>query len=250
MKSFSQGPIRDIGDQFQQQTKYHRDRMPVGGPDWTAQPDLYKTYPDSEVFSLPKFDFPEIANILEAIGRRRSVRHFKDSPITSRQLSCLLWASAGIARRKQDYSFRNAPSAGALYPIETYLAVNQVQEFEPGLYHYNVAGHALERLEKGRQGSRLSRAALGQKMCEEAAAVFIYSAVFQRSKWKYGQRAYRYIYLDAGHIAENLALAAAGLGLGSCQIGALFDDECNEILNLDGVTESVIYMSTAGIPAE
>ena len=76
--------------------------------------------------------------------------------------------------------------------------------------------------------------------------MFIWTAVFQRMKWKYGQRAYRYVYLDAGHIAENLALAATGLELGSCQIGALFDDEANELIGVDGVEESVIYMSVVG----
>jgi SagB-type dehydrogenase family enzyme len=85
-------------------------------------------------------------------------------------------------------------------------------------------------------------------MCLEAAAVFIWTAIFDRSKWKYEQRAYRYVYLDAGHIAENLALAATGIGLGTCQIGALFDDEVNRIVGVDGTEESVIYMSVVGYP--
>jgi len=76
--------------------------------------------------------------------------------------------------------------------------------------------------------------------------VFIWTAIFNRSKWKYGERAYRYIYLDAGHIAENLALASTNLSLGSCQIAALFDDEVNEIIDVDGENESVIYMSVVG----
>ena len=92
-------------------------------------------------------------------------------------------------------------------------------------------------------------AALGQEMCAEAAAVFVWTAVFARSKWKYAQRAYRYIYLDAGHIAENLALAAVSLGLGTCPIGALFDDEVNKLLAVDGIEESVVYMSVVGLPA-
>ena len=83
-------------------------------------------------------------------------------------------------------------------------------------------------------------------MCAEAAAVFIWTAVFDRSKYKYGQRAYRYIYLDAGHIAQNLALAAVSLNLGSCQIGALYDDEVNAILGIDGIGESAIYITVVG----
>jgi SagB-type dehydrogenase family enzyme len=85
-------------------------------------------------------------------------------------------------------------------------------------------------------------------LCLEAAAVFIWTAVFERSKWKYEQRGYRYVYMDAGHICENLYLAATGLGLGACAIGALYDDELNAILGVDGVVESAIYMCAAGKP--
>jgi SagB-type dehydrogenase family enzyme len=85
-------------------------------------------------------------------------------------------------------------------------------------------------------------------MCATAAVVFIWGAVFYRSKWKYEQRAYRYIYLDAGHMAQNLALATVSLGLGSCQIAALYDDEANSMVGVDGIEESVIYMTAVGQP--
>jgi SagB-type dehydrogenase family enzyme len=91
---------------------------------------------------------------------------------------------------------------------------------------------------------------MGQEMLGKAAVTFVWTAIFERSKWKYRQRAYRYVYLDTGHIAENLALAATSLGLGSCQIGALFDDEVNLIIGVDGIEESVLYMSTVGQPAD
>ena len=93
-----------------------------------------------------------------------------------------------------------------------------------------------------------ARAALDQDMAFAANAAFIWTAVFERSKWKYGQRAYRYVYLDAGHIAANLALASTALGLGSCQIAALYDDEVNGLLEIDGDEESVLYMSVVGNP--
>jgi SagB-type dehydrogenase family enzyme len=86
-------------------------------------------------------------------------------------------------------------------------------------------------------------------MCATASVVFVWSAVFKRCKWKYGQRAYRYVYLDAGHIAENLALATASLNRGSCEIGALYDDQANAIVGIDGVEESVICMAVVGAPA-
>jgi SagB-type dehydrogenase family enzyme len=164
------------------------------------------------------------------------------------ELSYLLWAAGGIQRVERGFEFRTAPSAGALYPVETYLIVDGVEGLAAGLYHYSVKGHALEEIRTGQFGHDLTQAALGQKMCLEAAAVFIWTAIFDRSKWKYEQRAYRYVYLDAGHIAENLALAATGIGLGTCQIGALFDDEVNRIVGVDGTEESVIYMSVVGYP--
>jgi SagB-type dehydrogenase family enzyme len=95
---------------------------------------------------------------------------------------------------------------------------------------------------------KIAHAALEQKIFTEAAVTLIWTAVFERSKWKYAQRAYRYVYLDAGHIAQNLALAATSIGLGSCQIGAFFDDEINQILEVDGTEESAIYLSVVGHP--
>jgi SagB-type dehydrogenase family enzyme len=92
----------------------------------------------------------------------------------------------------------------------------------------------------------LCSAALGQTMVRECAAVFIWTAVVARSKWKYRERAYRYIYLDAGHIGQNLYLAAVALGLGCCTIGAFFDDEVNEVLNIDGTEETAVYMGIVG----
>jgi SagB-type dehydrogenase family enzyme len=86
-------------------------------------------------------------------------------------------------------------------------------------------------------------------MCAEAAVTFVWTGVFPRSKWKYKQRAYRYVYLDAGHVAENLALAAVALDLGSCQIAAIYDDEANALVGVDGFDESVIYMTALGVSA-
>ena len=116
------------------------------------------------------------------------------------------------------------------------------------MYHYDIQAHALEELKVGSFSEEIAQAALGQKMLIAAPVVLIWTAIFERSKWKYAQRAYRYVYLDAGHIAQNLALSAIGIGLGSCQGGAFFDDEVNQILGVDGVDESVIYLSVVGHP--
>jgi SagB-type dehydrogenase family enzyme len=184
----------------------------------------------------------------QTLKQRKSVREFQPKSISKGQLSYLLWASTGIQRVEDGYAFRTAPSAGALYPIETYVVANNVRTLEAGLYHYSIRTHQLEQLQSGDLRRQIAAAALGQGMCATASAVFVWSAVFERCKWKYGQRAYRYIYLDAGHIAENLALAAVSLNLGSCAIGALYDGQANTIVGVDGVEESVVCMAVVGVP--
>jgi SagB-type dehydrogenase family enzyme len=241
--------MTDTGDQFQRETKYDRGRMPRTALDWSSQPKLYKEYPDAKRIDLPPAEPLNNCPLHDALRNRRSIRRFADVPISSQALSYLLWASTGISRKEQGYEFRTAPSAGALYPIETYLCVNNIQAIPAAIYHYNVKGHYLELLKSSACAIDMARAALDQQMCRAAAVAFIWTAVFQRSKWKYGQRAYRYVHLDAGHIAENLALAAASLGLGSCPIAALYDDEVNGLIGADGVEESVIYMTVVGCPA-
>jgi SagB-type dehydrogenase family enzyme len=238
----------DAGDRFQQETKYHRHTMPAGRLDPTKQPEARKTYASAKKIALPD-PLPLEVFFQETVQRRKSVRDFSDRPVTIEELSYLLWASTGISRVEHGYEFRTSPSAGALYPIETYVVANNVGSLPNGLYHYAVKEHALEELKSGYLGEETARAALEQDFCREAAAVFIWTAVFDRSKWKYGERAYRYAYLDAGHIAAHLSLAAVGLNLGSCQVGALFDDEINRILGIDGREESVLYMSAVGHPA-
>ena len=123
-----------------------------------------------------------------------------------------------------------------------------MEGLEKGVYHYNIEEHVLEELNRGDFSAEAAHAALEQKACAEAPVVLVWTAVFERSKWKYAQRAYRYVYLDAGHIAENLALAATGSGLASCQIGAFFDDEVNQIIGVDGEDESALYLSVVGYP--
>jgi SagB-type dehydrogenase family enzyme len=161
-------------------------------------------------------------------------------------LAFLLWASTGIQRTEHGYEFRTAPSAGALYPIETYIAASNVEDVVSGIYHYNIKNHLLEEIKSGNFANDLAHAALDQEMCADSSVIFIWTAIFRRSKWKYSQRAYRYIYLDAGHIAENLALAAASINCGSCQVGAFFDEEINSIVGVDGTEESSIYLSVVG----
>jgi len=236
------------GDRFQQETKYEPEKMSGHRLDWAGQPDLYKVYPQAEKIELPAFEPDKPMSLDKTLRRRKSIRDYQDRPISKGQLAYLLWASTGIQRIEGGYEFRTAPSAGALYPIETYVIANNVKALERGAYHYAIRSHQLELLEQRDLSRQIAAAALGQQMCAAAAAVFIWTAVFKRCKWKYGQRAYRYIYLDAGHIAENLALAAVSLNLGTCEIGALYDDHVNAIIGIDGKEESTICMAAVGVP--
>lgn len=237
-----------IGDIFQKETKYYPDRMPGGTLDFYSKPETYKRYTDKRKIRLQKIESIKTKSLDEVLKGRKSIRKFSKEPISKDELSYLLWASTGIQRIEGGYEFRTAPSAGALYPIETYLIANRVKDLEKGIYHYYIKEHLLEELKIGDFSEDIALAALGQRMCLESALVFVWTAIFYRSKWKYKERAYRYVYLDCGHIAENLALASTGLGLGSCQIGALYDDKVNMILDVDGTKESVIYMSVVGHP--
>ncbi len=232
------------GDRLQQEVKYHRGHLPGGYLDWASKPETYKQYSDAPKVQLDPPQREGGAPLWDVLEHRRSVRHLKDAPMTKSELSQLLWAAQGITN--QENSFRTAPSAGALYPVETYLVVNSVEGVEPGVYHYAVDKHELDQLRVGDFRRQVTQAALDQEMAYRANVVFIWTALFERSKWKYNQRAYRYVYLDAGHIAQNVALAAVALNLGSCQIGALYDDEVNALISVDGVEESVIYMTAVG----
>ncbi len=237
-----------IGDKFQQSTKHSRQRLLGGYLDWANKPKTYKKYLSAEIIRLSRKSSKQTLTIIEALRRRRSIRSFSPEPLSLDELSFLLWACTGLKRTECSCEFRTAPSAGALYPIETYLIINSVANLEKAVYHYNIEAHALEKLNMGDFAEEIAHAALEQKACAEAPVVFVWTAVFERAKWKYAQRAYRYSYLEAGHIAQNLALASTSISLGSCQIGAFFDDEVNQIIGIDGEEETTIYLSVVGHP--
>jgi len=161
------------GDRFQQETKYDPQKMPGRRLDFSAKPDLYKTYPQAEKIELPAFEPAQPMSLDKTLRQRKSIRDYQDKPISKGQLGYLLWASTGIQRTEHGYEFRTAPSAGALYPIETYVVVNNVKSLEPGVYHYAIQPHQLELLQQRDLRRQIAAAALGQNMCTAAAAVFI-----------------------------------------------------------------------------
>lgn len=236
-----------IGDLYHQETKYRRGKMPRGWLDASTQPSPYKKDPPSHKRHSVSPSFQEGGKpIWETIACRRSMREFSLRFISLPELSQLLWATQGITARQWGYDFRSVPSAGALYPIETYVLVNRVESMAAGIYHYDVEESELVLLREGSCGKEASEAALGQELVADAGAVFVWTAMVGRSKWKYRERAYRYIYMDVGHIGQNLYLAATALGLGCCTIGAFYDEEVDRLIGVDGKKEISVYMGAVG----
>jgi SagB-type dehydrogenase family enzyme len=243
---------KGIGATFQEETTYTPEKLRGHGLDWSKFPATYKNYeaPLARV-SLPQPAIAGEANVWQLLQRRRSRRAYAPGQSLSQGvLSALLWATQGLTARHGDLYLRTAPSAGGLYPVETYLAVRAVDGLDPGIYHFRPLKADLEFLKRGDYAGVLASAALGQEMVADAQVTFIWSAVVERGKWKYRERAYRYIYIDAGHIGQNLYLAAEGLGLGACTIGAFFDDDVNRLIGVDGTEEAVIYIGCVGRPAK
>jgi SagB-type dehydrogenase family enzyme len=247
-KGSKDGGKAGIGERFQQETKYDPDEMGGHALDWRRQPEPYKNYEAPlAIISLPEPELTGDPHLWQLLHSRRSRREFDAGrTLTIEKLSAVLWATQGVTTRYGDVLFRTAPSAGGLYPIETYLLVRAVEGIEPGIYHFRPSTFDLEFLKRGDLARDVAEAALGQRMVMAAQVTFIWTAIVERSRWKYRERAYRYIYLDAGHIGENLYLAAGALGLGVCTIGAFFDDKANNIIGVDGIEETVIYLAAAG----
>ncbi|MFX0075070.1 MAG: SagB/ThcOx family dehydrogenase [Candidatus Hermodarchaeota archaeon] len=204
-------------------------------------------YPNTiQKIELPKPEFDVTINFWSVIKNRHSTRKFNNNPMSIMELSLFLYGMSGLNRVFPQYAFRTVPSAGGLYPIEIYPVINNVTGLEKGLYHYNIQEHSLNFLKEGDFRRDIAEGCLDQNMAFTSAINFIWTAMIGRSQWKYLQRCYRYIYLDAGHIGQNFYLVAEALGLGACTIGALYDDELNQFLEIDGKTETVIYIGVVG----
>ena len=237
----------NFGDGFQQKSKYVRNKLPRHSLDWSRKPKTFKTYPDTvKKIKLPDPKFDETIQFWSVIKNRHSTRKFTEEPISLMDISLLLFGMSGLNRIFPQFSFRTVPSAGGLYPIEIYPVVNSVMNLQKGLYHYDIQNHSLEQLKEGDFRDKVNKGCLDQNMAFASAVNFIWTAVIGRSQWKYLQRCYRYIYLDAGHIGQNFYLVAEALGLGACTIGAIYDNELNQFLEIDGKNETVLYVGVVG----
>ena len=204
----------------------------------------------SELFDLPAGkDMPlKKIDLVKLVEKRESLRKYIDKQLSLEELSFLLWGTQGVkSLTEKPLSKRTVPSAGSRHPFETYLLVNDVTGLSSGLYRYLALSHKLARL-PGRENinQMLTEACLKQQHVKYSAVTFIWVAVPHRTVWRYSQRGYRYIYLDAGHVCQNLYLLAEAIDCGVCAIAAFDDDLTNQAIGLDGEDLFVIYLASIG----
>jgi SagB-type dehydrogenase family enzyme len=176
----------------------------------------------------------------EAIAKRRSIREYSQKNIGENDISQLLWAVQGITDEEE--GFRTAPSAGALYPLEIYVVIAMVEDIETGLYKYNPSSHSLILKKSGDIREDIYNVSLSQDSIKNAAAVIIYCAVFERTFYRYGDRATQYVYIETGHSAQNAYLQAEALNLGTVAIGAFDNKGVKKVLDLPDEEEPLYLM--------
>ncbi len=191
---------------------------------------------------LPEPRYNSNVSIEQSLLQRRSIRSYRGEPLALQELSQLLWAAQGITGPG---GLRTAPSAGALYPLELYVVAGNVQNFAPGVYRYEPNGHQLDKIGEGDRRAGLADAALGQSYVKEGAITFVFTAAYERTTGKYGDRGIRYVHIEVGHAAQNLCLQASALGLGAVTIGAFHDEQVTKLLDLPG-NEQPLYIIPVG----
>lgn len=212
---------------------------------WTTI--FYKTYELLTVHTLSRKVPEHDPGLFSSIARRKSGRAFAPVPITKEELSTLLLYSCGEIIGGESSTKRAQPSAGERYPVEAYVLVFRPQDDLPtGIYHYNVREHTLECICVREFTKSDIEKLFVYPWAQDAATVLILTGVFSRTKEKYGQRGYRYALLEAGHIGQNVYLVSGALGLQCCGMGGSYDTAIEELLDIDGEHESVLYTLAVG----
>lgn len=217
----------------------------------------FKSYPRFPKIKLPKPQL-EPVNLEDAIIERSSVRTFTDKPFDTWQISNLLFYSCGIVKRKKEMSKsrRAYPSGGRRYPVELYLAIFSHDEkgfakntLKPGLYHYNVITHSLEEVLNEKRfpsWDKKLKSALHYDFAKKAGGIILMTCVKHRTSVKYGNLAYKFALLEAGHIAQNIYLLSRPNKIGGCSLGAINERAVHELLDIDGVSECAFYSLAIG----
>ncbi len=213
----------------------------------------YKQYRDSKTIKLPPFkdlvDNPK--TFFEVIEARKSVRDFGETSLDLKSFSKILGYSYGVIDKLEEPVVgerlrRGAPSGGGIYAAEIYLGIRNVEGVDPGIYHYNVPNHELELLIPGDPTQKLIKVCCDQPYASQANVVLLISSVMPRHKLKYGERGYRYALLDIGHLGQNIYLTCTAEDLAVMTTCGFYDDLGNELLKLDGLDESLMYVAFIG----
>lgn len=192
----------------------------------------------------------------DAIGARRSHRTFAECPVAGDELSALLQAGYGVTGALESpdgvraLPLRAVPSGGALYPLELYVCALRVEGLESGLYHFDPLRPGLEVIRTGLEPGEVAALSTYPEIVSGCGVVVLVAAIFGRTRFKYGLRGYRFALLEAGHVGQNLVLAATALGLGAVPLGGFYDRPTDEFLGLDGVNESTLYTIAIGRTAD
>jgi SagB-type dehydrogenase family enzyme len=244
---------RDAARLYHEVTKhsYTNVRSQPHALDWENRPLPYKIYPAAGAIALPReLDLSAMPATAAIAGSSMESAIEADTPLNLATITRILFCANGLTRSKsvggENYHFRAAASAGALYPIEIYLAAIEVEGTEPGLYHFSPADLKLRGIRRGDWRDHLARAAAMRPAVVEARAIMILSAIFWRSTWKYRARAYRYCFWDAGTILANLIAAANADGLDTEIVTAFEDAPVERLIDADGEREGAVCIVTLG----
>lgn len=194
----------------------------------------------------------DLGDLARALAERRTWRNFSRRQLKRSDLETLLWLTFGVqrwgaVRGQGKVALKTSPSAGARHPLEAYVLASNVEGFDPGVYHYDAARHALVPVRKGLSARRLAELLAGQRYFADASAAVVMSAVFARAMWKYpSSRAYRAILIDAGHLGQTFCLVATALGLAPFCTMAFREAELDRALGIDGIDESAMYVVGVG----
>ena len=243
--------LEENGYEFVEQTKYPNISESDQRQDKPQPPYEIPLEESKPLIDLPKPEKIDLGSydLRQAIEERRSLRRYSEDPLSLTELSYLLWLTQGVKKvdEKRHVVWRTVPSAGCRHPFETYLSINRVEGLEPGLYRFVASQHKLVALQLDDNfNDKLTDACVGQRQVATSAVTFIWAAVPYRTVWRYSERSYRYLYLDAGHVCQNLHLAAESINCGICAIGAYHDDQADELLGFTPPEMFVIYMASLG----
>ena len=221
----------------------------------TQAPKIFKTVKGAVKRLLPACAAPD-SEFIRVLMARRTHRRFSKEPLpleTVSQLLRLVWGTTGYLHTPLFGKLlrKTSPSGGARHPGEVYLMALRVKGLQAGLYHYHPGGHHLERISTNATPEKAWLYCGRQRYVKDAAALFLMTAIFRRTMWKYGYaRAYRAVLLDAGHLCQTFCLVATWLGLAPFCTAALKDTLIERDLGIDGIRESVLYVAGVGLPPD